>query len=169
MKKYESEVAKADEVLGINEVFRNGDWMRALVAQLYFEEGFDACGKEYDIVLGGGFIYVRAPYNLSSGEVKYSDLQSLFPFDNRLDLCSIKGKDLKSKFINTSNSNYFVYYGEYGNSVKNSIDDNATYYVIVDSYTSSYAPNRLTVIDSLGEGFYARDLLADYIGGGGLE
>ena len=49
------------------------------------------------------------------------------------------------------------------------IDDNATYYIIVDSYTSSYAPNRLTVIDSLGEGFYARDLLADYIGGGGLE
>ena len=169
MKKYESEVAKADEVLGINEVYRNGDWLRALIARLYFEEGFEAWGKEYDIVLGGGFISVRAPYNLSSGEVKYSDLQSLFPFDNRLDLCSIKGKDLKSKFINTSNSNYFVYYGEYGNSVRYEIDDNATYYVIVDSYTSSYAPNRLTVIASLADDLFARDLLAEYIKNGGLE
>ena len=169
MEKYASEVAKADEILGKNEVFRNGDWLRALVARLYFEEGFEAWGKEYDIVLGGGFISVRAPYNLSSGEVKYSDLQSLFPFDNRLDLCSIKGKDLKSKFINTSNSNYFVYYGEYGNSVRYSIDDNATYYVIVDSYTSSYAPNRLTVIASLADDLFARDLLAEYIKNGGLE
>ena len=143
--------------------------LRALIARLYFEEGFKAWGKEYDIVLGGGFISVRAPYNLSSGEVKYSDLQSLFPFDNRLDLCSIKGKDLKSKFINTSNSNYFVYYGEYGNSVRYSIDDNATYYVIVDSYTSSYAPNRLTVIASLADDLFARDLLAEYIKNGGLE
>ena len=169
MEKYASEVAKADEVLGKNEVFRNGDWLRALIARLYFEEGFKAWGKEYDIVLGGGFISVRAPYNLASGEVKYSDLQSLFPFDNRLDLCSIKGKDLKSKFINTSNSNYFVYFGEYGNSVRYSIDDNATYYVIVDSYTSSYAPNRLTVIASLADDLFARDLLAEYIKNGGLE
>ena len=169
MEKYVSEVAKADEVLGNNEVFRNGDWLRALVARLYFEEGFEKWGKEYDIVLGGGFISVRAPYNLSSGEVKYSDLQSLFPFDNRLDLCSIKGKDLKSKFINTSNSNYFVYYGEYGQSVRYSIDDNATYYVVVDSYTSSYAPNRLTVVASLADDLFARDLLAEYIKNGGLE
>ena len=169
MEKYRDEVAKADEVLGKNEVFRNGDWLRALVARLYFEEGFEQWGKEYDIVLGGGFISVRAPYNLSSGEVKYSDLQSLFPFDNRLDLCSIKGKDLKSKFINTSNSNYFVYYGEYGQSVRFSIDDNATYYVIVDSYTSSYAPNRLTVVASLADDLFARDLLAEYIKNGGME
>ena len=169
MKKYASEVAKADEVLGKNSALRSGDWLRALVARLYLEKGIEEWGKKYDIVLGGGYLSVRAPYNLSIGEVKYSDLQSIFPFDNTLDLCSIKGSDLKSKFINTSNSNYFVYYGDYGQSVRFSIDDNATYYIIVDSYTSHYAPNRLTVIDSLGEGLYARDLLADYIKNGGLE
>ena len=133
------------------------------------EKGFEEWGKEYDIVLGGGYLSVRAPYNLSVGEVKYSALQSIFPFDNTLDLCSVKGKDLKSKFINTSNSNYFVYYGDYGQSVRFGIDDEATYYIIVDSYTSSYAPNRLTVIDSLGDGIYARDLLAEYIKSGKLD
>ncbi len=169
MEKYADEVAKADEVLGKNSVYRNGDWLRSLVARLYFEEGFKAWGGKYDIVLGGGYISVRAPYNLSSGDVKYADLQSLFPFDNRLDLCTVKGKDLKSKFINTSNSNYFVYYGDYGQSVRFSIDDNATYYIVVDSYTSSYAPNRLTVVASLSDDLFARDLLAEYIRSGGLE
>ena len=169
MKKYASDVAKADDVLGQNSALRSGDWLRALVARLYLEKGIEKWGDKYDIVLGGGYLSVRAPYNLSIGEVKYSDLQSIFPFDNTLDLCSIKGSDLKSKFINTSNSNYFVHYGDYGQSVRFSIDENATYYVIVDSYTSSYAPNRLTVIDSLGDGIYARDLLADYIKNGGLE
>ena len=169
MKKYASEVAKADEVLGKNSALRNGDRLRTLVARLYLEKGVEEWGKKYDIVLGGGYLSVRAPYSLSVGEVKYSDLQSIFPFDNTLELCSVKGSDLKSKFINSSNSNYFVYYGDYGQSVRFSIDDNATYYIIVDSYTSSYAPNNLTVIDSLGEGLYARDLLADYIEDGGLE
>jgi 2',3'-cyclic-nucleotide 2'-phosphodiesterase (5'-nucleotidase family) len=169
MKKYADEVAKADEVLGKNSVYRNGDWLRSLVARLYLEEGVKAWGEKYDIVLGGGYISVRAPYNLSSGDVKYADLQSLFPFDNRLDLCTIKGSDLKSKFINSSNSNYFIYYGDYGQSVRFSIDDNATYYIVVDSYTSSYAPNRLTVVDSLADDLFARDLLAEYVRKGGLE
>ena len=169
MDKYASEVAKADEVLGKNEVYRNSDWLRSLIARLYLEEGVKAWGNKYDIVLGGGYISVRAPYTLPAGDVKYSDLQSIFPFDNRLDLCTVKGSDLKSKFINSSNSNYFVYYGDYGQSVRFSIDDNATYYIVVDSYTSSYAPNRLTVVDSLADDLFARDLLAEYVRRGGLE
>lgn len=169
MEKYASEVSKADESLGKNSVYRNSDWLRALVAKLYLEEGVKVWGEKYDIVLGGGYISVRAPYTLSSGEVKYSDLQSLFPFDNRLDLCTVKGSDLKQKFINSSNSNYFIHYGDYGQSVRFSIDDNATYYVVVDSYTSSYAPNRLTVVDSLADDLFARDLLAEYVRSGGLE
>ena len=169
LEKYADEVAKADEVLGRNAVYRNGDWLRSLVARLYYEEGFKAWGEKYDIVLGGGYVSVRAPYNLSSGDVKYADLQSLFPFDNRLDLCTVKGKDLKSKFIYSSNSNYFIYFGDYGQSVRFDIDDNATYYIVVDSYTSSYAPNRLTVVDSLADDLFARDLLAEYVKGGGLE
>ncbi len=169
MAKYDAQVSKADELLGTNGVFRNGDWLRALVARLYFEEGFAEWGEEYDIVLGGGFLSVRAPYNLGSGEVKYSDLQSIFPFDNRIDLCSVKGIDLRRKFLETNNENYFIYCGDYGNSVRYNIDDNATYYIIVDSYTSSYAPNKLTVIDSLADDLFARDLLAEYIKQGKLE
>lgn len=167
--KYADQVSKADEVLGKNEVWRSGDWLRALVARLYFERGFEEWGKDHDIVLGGGFISVRAPYNLSSGEVKYSDLQSLFPFDNRIDLCTVKGSDLRRNFLETSNSNYFIHCGEYGNSVRFNIDPNATYYVVVDSYTSSYAPNNLTVVASLDDDLFARDLLAEYIKSGGLE
>lgn len=167
--KYEDTISKAAQVLGTNAVMRNGDWMRSLVARLYFEEGFKKWGEQYDIVLGGGFISVRSPYNLAAGEVRYSDLQSLFPFDNRIDLCSIKGSDLKRNFLETNNSNYFIYCGDYGNSVRYNIDANATYYIITDSYTSSYAPNRLTVVASLDANVFARDLLADYVKNGGLN
>ena len=111
----------------------------------------------------------RSPGYLPAGEVTYSQLQSVFPFDNRLVLCSIKGRDLSSKFFNTNNSNYFIHYGDYGASIKNNIDPNATYYVIVDSYTSSYAPNRLTVVEEYAVDYFARDLLADYIKAGGLK
>ncbi|MGM9642590.1 MAG: bifunctional metallophosphatase/5'-nucleotidase [Eubacteriales bacterium] len=167
--KYEDTIAKAGEVLGTNAVMRNGDWLRSLVARLYFEEGFKAWGAQYGIVLGGGFLSVRSPYNLAAGEVRYSDLQSIFPFDNRIDLCAVKGSDLRRNFLETTNSNYFIYCGDYGNSVRYSIDDNATYYIIVDSYTSSYAPNRLTVVASLDGDLFARDLLAEYIRNGGLS
>ncbi len=169
MEKYEDEIAKASEVLGANGAWRSGDWLRALVARLYLEEGLKAWGDKYDIVLGGGFISVRSPYNLGQGEVKYADLHSLFPFDNQIQLCSIKGRDLKRNFLETDNANYFIYCGDYGNSVRYNIDDDATYYVIVDSYSSTYAPNRLTVIDSLAEDLFARDLLARYIREGGLN
>ena len=168
MKKYAADVAKADEVLGKNSALRSGDWLRALVARLYLEKGIEEWGKKYDIVLGGGYLSVRAPYNLSIGEVKYSDLQSIFPFDNTLTLCAVKGRDLDSKFFNTNNSSYFIHYGEYGASVKQNIDPNATYYIVVDSYTSSYAPNRLTVVKQYDADYFARDLLADYMAQGGL-
>jgi hypothetical protein len=92
----------------------------------------------------------------------------LMPFDNTLVLCSVKGSDLKSKFINTSNDNYFIGYTAYGASLKGKIDNNATYYIVVDTYTSTYGPNRLTEIARYTEGVYARDLLADYIRAGGL-
>ena len=52
----------------------------------------------------------------------------------------------------------------------NNIDNNETYYIVTDSYSSDYGPNNLTVIESYNEdGYYARDLLKDYIVEGGLE
>jgi 2',3'-cyclic-nucleotide 2'-phosphodiesterase (5'-nucleotidase family) len=137
------------------------------VADLYAKVGEEAF-PDYDVVLGGGFLSVRSPYNLAAGEVTYAQLQMIMPFDNTLVLCSVKGSDLKSKFINTSNSNYFIGYTDYGRSLGGRIDNNATYYIIVDTYTSTYSPNRLTEIARYTENVYARDLLADYIRAGGL-
>ena len=111
---------------------------------------------------------VRSPGYLRAGTITYGDLQAIFPFENEIVLCSVKGRELSSKFINSTNSNYFIYCGEYGNSIKNSIDCNATYYVITDTYSAQYAPNKLTVIESYGAKTFACDLLADYIRGGGM-
>ena len=167
MEKYKEQVSVGDAVLGYNEAFRSGDFLRQLVADLYADVAEKAF-SDYDVVLGGGFLSVRSPYNLAVGEVTYAQLQMIMPFDNTLVLCSVKGSDLKSKFINTSNSNYFIGYTDYGRSLNGRIDNNATYYVVVDTYTSTYSPNRLTEIARYTEGVYARDLLADYIRGGGL-
>ena len=165
--KYKDLISAGDAVLGYNDTYRSGDYLRQLVADLYAKVAEEAF-SDYDVVLGGGFLSVRSPYNLTAGEVTYSQLQMLMPFDNTLVLCSVKGSDLKSKFINTSNDNYFISYTAYGSTVKGKIDNNATYYIVVDTYTSTYGPNRLTEIARYTEGVYARDLLADYIRGGGL-
>mgnify|MGYP003305919633 CR=1 FL=1 len=66
-------------------------------------------------------------------------------------------------FINTSNSNYHNAYSTYGNSIKNNVNNNETYYVIVDDYTATYAPNRLTIVEYYEDGIYARDLVAEKI------
>lgn len=166
--KYKDDVAKADAVVGQNDIQRDKDSLRAIVAKLYFEAGNARWGDKYDIALGGGFMTVRSPGYLKSGTLTYADLESVLPFDNRIVLCSIKGRELSNKFINTSNSNYFVYCGEYGQSIKNNIDYDATYYVIVDTYTALYAPNKLTIVEEYDADVYARDLLAEHIRAGNL-
>ena len=168
LEKYKDTISKSNEILGNNDRLRNSEEIKQLVAKLYYELGESVWGEEYDIVLGGGFISVRSPYKLNVGDVKYGDVQSILPFDNQIVLCSISGRDLKNKFFETSNDNYYIAYGEYGKSVKNNIDLNKTYYVIADTYSSSYAPNRLTVVASYEDGVYARDLLAQYIKDGGF-
>lgn len=168
LEKYKEEINPAYQVIGKNGQYRSSTELRQKVAELYYELGVATWGDEYNITLGGGFISVRSPYNLARGEVTYADLQSLFPFDNDLVLCSVQGSDLLAKFINTSNSNYFISNGGAGVN-GSSIDPNGTYYVVVDTYTSSYAPNRLTVVEEYETGVYARDLLAQYIENGGYN
>ena len=167
--KYADVLEKAAEVLGYNPSFISGNNLKQLVADLYCALGEKVWGDDYNIVLGGGYTSIRSPYNLYAGDVTYADLMMLFPFDNEIMLCSIKGSDLKKKFTQTTNSNYYICYGEYGNSIKNNINDSATYYVIVDSYTAQYKPNKLTVIDTYDPNVFARDLLAEYIKNGGLN
>ena len=161
--KYEEQINSAYEVLGKNKQYRDDEVVEQMVAQLYYEYGVAKWGDEYDIVLGGGFIRTRTPYNLYAGEVTYADVYSLLPFDNELVLCSVKGSDLKKKFINSTNSDYYVY----GNYNASSIKDNQIYYIVTDTYTSTYGYNNLTEIERSTDGIYARDLVADFIRKGG--
>lgn len=169
LNKYDAQIAPSLQELGTNSRYRRGDEMRQLVADLYYKVGLERWGDKYDIALGGGFISVRSPYNLEAGAVTYSQLQSLFPFDNDLVLCSIKGSDLISRFFENNHDSYFISYGSYGESLRKNIDPNGIYYIVTDTYSSQYAPNRLTEIARYDSGVYARDLLADYVKAGGLK
>ena len=166
--KYANELAQGSRVLGYNERYRDSSELCRLAAQLYLETGLQRWGEQYNIVLGGGFFQARSPYDLQAGEVTYSDIQSIFPFDNPLVLCSISGNKLKSQFLNTSNSNYYVARSEYGASIESSIVGNETYYIVVDTYTSLYAPNGATEIARFDETTFARDLIAKYVQDGGM-
>jgi 2',3'-cyclic-nucleotide 2'-phosphodiesterase (5'-nucleotidase family) len=165
--KYEEEITKAGRVLGNNDKVRGSTGILQKVADLYYETGMERWGEDYDIVLGGGFMSARSPYNIYAGEVLYGDLVSVLPFDNQLVLCTISGYNLKSKFFETSNSNYYISYGDYGATVRKNIVSNQTYYVVTDTYSSQYASNGLTEVARYDETTFARDLLAKFIQEGG--
>ena len=167
--KYAGDIDIVNEVLGYNSYQRNSTYLRNLVADLYLQKGLDTWGDTFDIFLGGGYISCRSPYYLYKGDIKYADLYTLFPFDNYLVLCSIQGQYLNSVFINSTNSNYFVSYSDYGEANIDNVKTNGTYYVVVDSYTSEYKPNHLTEIIRFNPlEYYARDLLAEYARSGGF-
>lgn len=165
--KYDEQISIGTKVLGTNAVNRGGNELRQRVADLYYQKGMALWGSEYDIVLGGGYISVRDPGYLAAGNVTYGMLYSLFPFDNQLVLCSIKGSDLQSRFFNSNQ--YFLGYGDYGKQLDGNLDPDGTYYVIVDTYSSLYGPNKLTEVARYNEAVYARDLLAEYAQKGGFQ
>ena len=161
--KYADVIGGADDTIGYNASRRNSTYLRQLVSELYLQYGQEKWGSSYELFLGGGYISCRSPYYLPVGNISYADLYTLFPFDNDLVLCSVSGRYLNSQFINTTNENYFITYSSFGDSNKNNVDINATYYLITDTYCSDYAPNHLTVVARYTEsGFYARDMLAQY-------
>lgn len=162
LERYDREIAFTREALGYNQTYMNGDELRRIVAQLYLEAGSLRWGEDYDLVLGGGFLSVRDPRHLDAGDVTYADLQALFPFDNELVLCVCSGYDLKRVFTESVNSNYFTCLSPYGKElVTTGIALNEKYFVVTDTYTSTYAPNNLTEVERYGAPVYARDLLAD--------
>lgn len=167
--RYEEQLSQAYRVLGRNNSYRDSDEIREIVSMLYYQFAISEWGDEYDIVLGGAFLTVRSPYHLGAGEVLYGDLNSLLPFDNQLVLCKMSGYDLQRVFFSSNNNNYFYTCGEYGESLRGNIDTNATYYVVTDTYTSTYKYNRMTEIERYAAPYYARDLLAEFIEAGGLE
>lgn len=164
---YKNEIGNPDEILGYNSKKRSSNDLAEAMAQAYYQVGEEEWGNEYQIVLGGGYIKSRSPYSLSTGNVTVRDLQALFPFDNTMMLCIVKGSDLWDKFFNTQNNNYHIAYGTYGAQVKenlkNGIGLSERYYIVVDSYTSDYAYNNLTVAKSLGNNIFPRDVLANYL------
>ena len=168
LEKYAVEIEPATEVLGTNPKYKSNNMLCQLVADLYCAKGVEEWGVEYDIVLGGGYISCRSPGYLNPGEVSYSQLQSLFPFDNQITLCSIRGIDLISRFLETDHDAYFIKTTAYGESIRSSIDPNATYYVVTDSYSANYSYNNMTVVATYDPDTFARDLVADYIKNGGF-
>lgn len=147
-------------ILGYNDTYRRSEVILHQVARLYYDKGIEIWGDDYDIVLGGGYLNTRNPYNLSRGNVTYADLFSLLPFDNDIVLGKIKGSYLKSRFLEGS----YYYYSKISSD---EVIDNQDYYIIVDTYTSTYRSNRITEVARLGTGTYARDLLAAFIQAGG--
>lgn len=149
-------------VLGRNTMWRGSNEIADTVAQLYLKKGRELWGAEYNVVLGGGFIKTRPPYDLPAGDVTYPQLVSLLPFDNDLVLCSISGKNLKNRFINSS------YACDYDANLAEQIVDSQTYYIVTDTYTASYTPNHLTEVARV-DGLFARDLLKDFVSEGGWD
>lgn len=168
LEKYAEQIAPATRILGINRTYKSGKNICQLVADLYCRKGVEKWGQTYDIVLGGGYISCRSPGYLPAGEVTYSQLHSLLPFDNEITLCSIKGRDLLDKFLETDHHAYYITTTAYGKTIRDSVDPNATYYVVTDSYSADYTYNNMTVIETYSADRFARDLLADYIAEGGL-
>ena len=161
--KYSDVIEKAYAVLGnVSRKYTDAE-IETIVAQLYLEVGLEKWGDKYDIVLGGGFLKTRSPYNLTAGEKTYADILSLLPFNNRIVLCKVSGSNLSNKFINTTNSDYYCAYSTYGSSIKNNVSSGGEYYVVVDTYTALYAPNGLTIVEYYDDGVYARDLLAEAV------
>ncbi len=145
-------------VLGKNSAEWDSSDLADKVSELYYKKGVDTWGAKYDIVLGGGYLKTRSPYDLAKGDVTYADVFSLLPFDNSIVLGSIRGSYLKSNFFGNK-SNYHRYSPSLTASA---IEDNATYYIIVDTYTSTYRANHITEVARISN-FYARDLIAEYI------
>ena len=169
LEKYEDQIAPSTRILGNNAYYRGSEKICQLVADLYAAKGEEKWGKEYNIVLGGGYISCRSPMYLSAGEVSYSQLMSLLPFDNQITLCSIKGKDLISRFLKTDNKAYYIKTTAFGERTCDNIDPDAIYYVVTDTYSANYSYNNMTIVDTLDDDVFARDLVADYILAGGLE
>lgn len=166
--KYESYYLFAYEELGNNSSYRAANVLKNLCSRLYLEAGVAKWGSEYDIILGGGYTSCRGN-GLVQGSIIYAQIAELFPFNNNIALCSIKGSDLKNTaFYTMSNSNYYVTWAN--DSIKNNIQDNETYYLITDTYNTDYRANKLTIIEYLSDtGKYARDLIAEYIKNGGYD
>ena len=157
--KYREVIAIGDEHITTLTRKMYSSELAQLCADLYLAKGLELWGEEYNIVLAGGYIKTRTPYNLSAGTVLYKDIYSLFPFDNDLYLCKISGKKLTEQFL-SGRSNYYI---KKSNSFPSSIDPSGTYYIVADGYSVFYSYNGLTPVRKNPQNLYARDFIAEYL------
>ncbi len=148
-------------VLGNNSSVRSSNEIADMVAKLMLDAAVDRW-QEHDIVVAGGTINVRSPYSLYQGEVTYAQIYQLLTFDNRIVLCTTDGFTIKSKFGGSGLKAAF----NSGVDVS-SLEDDQTYYVVVDTYTAYKTFNNLTVVEFYDNYTFPRDLVADYISRGG--
>jgi 2',3'-cyclic-nucleotide 2'-phosphodiesterase (5'-nucleotidase family) len=141
--KYNEEVGWVDDPLGTVSSYLSSSAIKRLVAELYYRKGEELWGDEYDIVLGGGLINTRSPYNIQAGPVTYIQLLPILPFDNVLSLAKISGYDLKRIYQGTS---YTYYLSPEHQDLFNTIENDKYYYVVTDRYSSAYSPNNMTEI-----------------------
>lgn len=167
VEKYKSEIGNPDEVLGYNADYRSFDELKKFMVESYWQKGQEVWGREYNIVLAGGYISVRDPKYLPAGNVTMRQIQTLFPFDNEMHLCTISGRDLQRRYFKNSHYDYVC-----NESVRKKIERgeglNDTYYIVTDSYNTDYKTNHLKMVKTLGESAYPRDCLAEYIKAGNL-
>ena len=165
--KYSEIIDYAYSILGNVSLNHSSSEVADYVAKLYLEAGIEKWGAQYDVVLGGGFLQTRSPYDLSSGDVTYADILSLLPFNNRIVLCRASGSKLKSQFINTTNKSYHIALNDTFNA--SDVKETSTYFIVVDMYTALYKYNGLTIIDYYDQSTYARDLFAKAVKEGKLH
>ena len=154
--KYFADYDPYTDVLGSNNVRRSSDEIAKAVAEAYLAKGKEVWGEQYNVVLGGARINVRAPYELAVGEVTYAQLFTLLPFDNTVVLCQVTGKQLREKLIGSKNT------CAYDANLLSTIKDSELYYIVTDTYTSMYSYNNFTEVARL-ENTFSRDLLAEFV------
>ena len=162
LEKYYDDYAFGYEVLGYNSTWRSPAVLMQKLADLYLAAGLEKWGSSYNIVLGGGYMSCRGS-GLQVGSVTYADIDDLFPFDNDIQLCSVRGSNFRNTKYIKGDSKYYLAWTEYGEEVRYDIDNYTTYYIVTDKYGSDYKYNYLTVVDTYRPNYYARDLLAQYI------
>ena len=168
--------SKSYEPIGYNTDFRSGSQMRQLCADLYLKYAQEKwTNYANNIVLGGGYISIRGVGYLPAGFVRYADFYTLFPFDNDILLIKINGTVLQEVYFDTTNSNYFMGYSEYGETLRNNrsqISASQMYFVVADTYTYDWMlkyNKGAVLVDRYSEnGYYARDMLADFAREGGF-
>lgn len=176
LNKYASVIGNPNEIVGRTSSNKNSATILQTIADCMLDLGVNEWGNSYDIVLAGGYLSIRYPYNLSSGNVTMEQIYNLLPFDNDIVLCSATGKFLKNYYINSTNKNYYISYNS-GYSSSTSLNNNSIYYFITDTYGSDYyiygkgynSTNKFQEVLHSISNKYARDLLADFIRNGGYQ